>query len=97
LVASDKTWSSQKIYNEIYSPSDVRKIIAYKDTTNISYDSSGNITEIDYDGGYKALYTYDAVGNLSKIDYTDTDGTTVLITETYTYDANGNLVSITTN
>jgi hypothetical protein len=55
---------------------------------------NGNLTEILYVNGKKEIFTYDANNMLISVKYYDTDGTTLIGTNTYTYDANGVLITI---
>lgn len=72
---------------------DQDEIVSRLGITGMTY-TDGNLTEITYDLGYKALMYYNTSGNLTSIEYTDTDGTTVLLTETMGY-TSGNLTSVT--
>ncbi len=57
-------------------------------TTTISYDDTGNITQIQYPNGLSLSYTYDEAGNRSSM--TDQHGNV----QYYTYDAAGRLATI---
>jgi len=70
----------------------IDETISHLSVTDSAY-TDGNLTSMTYTGGYKTLYIY-VSGNLSTVEYTDTDGTTVLLTETFTY-TSGNLTSVT--
>lgn len=61
--------------------------------TAITYNTDGTLATMTYAGGYKTLYTYTS-GLLSTVEYTDTDGTTVLLTETIAY-SGGNISTVT--
>lgn len=63
------------------------------DITDITYAADGSVSEITYQGGHKTIFTYIGT-DIDTIEYTDTDGTSVLITETYTY-TNGKLTALT--
>ena len=56
-------------------------------TYNYTYDSKGNIINIDDSGSLEKSYTYDDLGQL-------TSETTGLVTRNYEYDAAGNITSI---
>lgn len=72
----------------------IDETVSHLSTTAATYNADGTLATMTYTGGYKTLYTYSS-GNLSTVQYTDTDGTTVLLTETYAYDGNGNLSTVT--
>jgi len=65
------------------------------DVTDILYDDTGKVTEVDYEGGFKATFTYDENDRLSKVDYYSSDGSTIVLSISFTYDSNGYLKTIT--
>jgi hypothetical protein len=67
-----------------------------KNVTNMVYDDSDLLTEIDYETGNKALFTYDtSTSLLQKVEYTKEDGSTVFYEVDYTYDSDNNLITVT--
>ena len=67
----------------------IDEIVSHLSSLPATYDANGKVSEIPYTTGNKEVLTYLANGKLDKVEYTDTDGTTVLLTETQSYFANG--------
>lgn len=73
-------------------------LISYFDslsTTNITYGANNEISEIVYISGNKKVINYESeTDNITSVQYYDTDGTTLLGTQTFTYNVNGEFISI---
>ena len=68
---------------------EVRYSMTENTTTNMSYDSDGNIASVTDDRGNTTHYTYDSFGNVVTLDSPDSGVTH------YEYDAADNLVKVT--
>jgi len=55
-------------------------------TRGTSGVSDGKITQIAYSSGNKQVFSYNVDGLVSTVQYYDTNGTTLLATNTFTYD-----------
>jgi len=73
------------------NPEEVLQLV---DVVSVTYNESGQPTEILYANGSKRIFTYNDLGLLVKDEITDTDGATVLEEITYTYDSENRLQSI---
>jgi hypothetical protein len=63
-------------------------------TSSIGYDVNGNIDSIIYVTGNKQVINYSG-DNVSSVQFYDTDGTTLLKTQSFAYNVDGNVTSIT--
>jgi len=74
------------------------QVLDYTDISDISYTTAGKKEIVTYLTGNKATWIYNVFNNPSSIEYYDTDGTTLLHTQTMTYDvASANQVLKTTS
>jgi hypothetical protein len=73
----------------------ITSLDAYFDTLDISsttYNGSGNITEIVYDTGHKQTFTYTGTTKID-INYYNSDGVSLITTNTINFDVNGNITT----
>jgi hypothetical protein len=73
----------------------ITSLDAYYDTLDIAstpYNGSGNITEIVYDTGHKQTFTYTGLTKID-INYYNSDGITLISTNTINFDGNGNITT----
>lgn len=63
------------------------------DVSIMNYDSSGNLSSVEYTTGNITVLNYDSADNLSTVYYFATDGLTHLYTQTLGYDSDENVVS----
>jgi hypothetical protein len=65
------------------------------DISNMDYNASGLLTVATYVGGYVAKLYYNASNLLNLVEYYNTDGTTILATNTLVYDSSLQLKTAT--
>ena len=94
-LGDTRTWTYETTYNLVDTATDELGV-----DTEYDYDSSGNATEVTFDGTYEWAYEYDSGGRVTNVTTPDPDGAApagpllASITE-YSYDTNGRLDEIT--